>query len=102
MTIWCRVSAGQPGAPGGRMTVATTSNTGNEPYKTPDLTKVKPAHTQLMRAYVSILASASLFGRELEPSKNKIYISGLIIRWLVGSHIKRNLMVLGNVYLQLE
>lgn len=91
------------GIPGGRMTVATTIDTGSEPFERPDLTRVKPAHARLMRAYVGALAKASQFGWPIQDQrKDEGSASALVVRWLVGSHIKRNLVALGNIYLQLE
>ena len=84
------------------MAAAATGDTRHELYERPDLTRVKPAHVQLMRAYVSALAGASQVDRQTEPSKDLGFVLGPLVRWLVGSHIKRNLMDLGTVYLQLE
>jgi hypothetical protein len=90
------------------MTLSTTSGTRRELYERPDLSKVKLAHVQLMRAYVNALAAASQFGRSDVQRKGRKFIQNLIapwgwtVRWLVGSHIRRNLIDLGTVYLQLE
>jgi hypothetical protein len=86
------------------MTVAATSDTHHDPRARPDLIKVKSAHVQLMRAYVAALADASRYQRSNERTDRKgcKFAFGPMVRWLVGSHIRRNLMELGTVYLQLE
>ena len=85
------------------MSVAAASDTSHESYEGFDLTRVKSAHVQLMRAYVNSLAAASLVGRSDEHKESSfVFVSGLLVRWLVGSHIRRNLMTLGTVYLELE
>jgi hypothetical protein len=82
--------------------------------KRSDLTDVKLAHVELMRAYVNALDEASLVNR-VQPwprrsagetwkyhwrsAKSEV---GFLVRWMTGSHIRRNLKDLADIYLQLE
>jgi hypothetical protein len=87
------------------MAAAKDKETFREVYQIPDIGQVKIAHVQLMRAYVGALAAASIYGRS-EDVQDQLsygaYPRPVLVRWLVGSHIRRKLTELGAIYLQLE
>jgi len=73
-----------------------------DPFKMPNLAEVKAAHIRLMRAYMSVIAACSFIER---PQGNPWPIGSLLpllVRRLVGGHIRRRLIELGTIYLQLR
>jgi hypothetical protein len=70
-----------------------------DPFKMPNLAKVRAAHIRLMRAYVSVIADCS-FIEQPEGQVGRILFP-FFVRRLVGGHIRRRLIELGTIYLQL-
>jgi hypothetical protein len=95
------------------MTVAASDTTHQE-GKRPDLSGVKVAHVELMRAYVNALDEASHVDRKQpwprssageawkQYWRNIKSEMGFLVRWMTGSHVRRNLKDLADIYLQLE
>src|SRR6266700_1145426 len=85
---------------GVEMPTAEAEGAFEDPFKMPNLAEVRAAHIRLMRAYVSVIAECSYIERPQRPVADRILLPFLVPR-LVGGHIRRRLIELGTIYLQL-
>ncbi len=85
---------------GVEMPTAEAEGAFEDPFKMPNLAEVRAAHIRLMRAYVSVIAECSYIERPQRPVADRILLP-FLVRRLVGGHIRRRLIELGAIYLQL-